>query len=150
MIRISKLTDYSIVLLSHLASKPDVLHSTRDLAEESRLPLPTVEKLLKKLTASDLLVSERGARGGYRLARDAGSISVADVIAALEGPIGLTQCTSHGDGRGEVCELQRFCPTKTPWMKINDVVLRALKDLSLAEMVATRGPARASTVRIAR
>ncbi len=148
MIRISKLTDYSIVLLSHLASKPDVLHSTRDLAEESRLPLPTVEKLLKKLTASDLLVSERGARGGYRLAREAGSISVADVIAALEGPIGLTQCTSHG--HGEVCELQRFCPTKTPWMKINDVVLRALKDLSLAEMVTTRGPARASTVRIAR
>jgi FeS assembly SUF system regulator len=147
MIRISKLTDYSIVLLSHLASQPDALHSTRDLAEASRLPLPTVEKLLKKLTASELLVSERGARGGYRLAREASRISIADVITSLEGPIGLTQCSSHSDP----CELQKFCLTKSPWMKINEVVVRALRDLSLAEMVQGRSPqAHAAQMRVAR
>jgi FeS assembly SUF system regulator len=134
MIRISKLTDYSIVLLSHLASKPEVLHSTRSLADESRLPLPTVEKLLKKLASSDLLISERGVRGGYRLAREAAKITVADIITALEGPIGLTQCSTHADP----CGMEKFCPTKTPWMKINDVVLRALRDLSLAEMTGRR------------
>src|SRR5258708_1516665 len=106
MIRISKLTDYSIVLLSHLASAPEW--------------------------------SKRGAHGGYRLARDPDKISIADVITALEGPIGLTQCSSHAD----TCGLESICPTKAPWRKINDAVLRALRDLSLAEMAQGRGPAK--------
>jgi FeS assembly SUF system regulator len=141
MIRISKLTDYSIVLLSHLASQPDVLVSTRDLSEATRLPLPTVEKLLKKLTASDLLVSERGVHGGYRLARRPGDVSIADVITALEGPIALTQCSSHADA----CGLESICPTKAPWRKINEAVLGALRGLSLAEMTLGHIPAQRST-----
>lgn len=144
MIRISKLTDYSIVLLSHLAAAPEwtgsgqrVLFSTRDLAEESHLPLPTVEKLLKKLTSSELLVSERGAHGGYRLAREPRNISIADIVSALEGPIALTECAGHVDA----CGLENICPTKAPWKKINQAILSALKNLSLAEMAqSARSP----------
>jgi FeS assembly SUF system regulator len=131
MIRISKLTDYGIVLLTHLAKdvERDVF-STRELAEESRLPLPTVEKLLKKLSRSELLVSERGVNGGYRLAREPGRITIADVITSLEGPIGLTECVAHADA----CGLEGFCPTKTHWKKINDAILGALSGLTLAEL----------------
>jgi FeS assembly SUF system regulator len=144
MIRIGKLTDYGIVLLTHLAATPGGaqpgssggLFSTRELAEESRLPLPTVEKLLKRLSRSDLLVSERGAHGGYRLARPPERISIADVIAALEGPIALTECVAKADA----CGLEGTCPNRGHWHKINDAVFGALRDLTLAEMLAPAAP----------
>src|SRR5687767_13252096 len=127
MIRISKLTDYGIVLLTHLARDAQrAVYSTRELAEDSQLPLPTVEKLLKRLSRSDLLVSERGMNGGYRLARDPERITIADVIVSLEGPIGLTECAAHA----EACGLEGICPTKTHWKKINDTVLGALRGLT--------------------
>ena len=142
MIRISKLTDYCIVLLTHLAKDAErAVYSTRELAEESRLPLPTVEKLLKRLSRSDLLISERGANGGYRLAREAHRITIADVIASLEGPIGLTECVAHA----EACGLEGICPTKTHWKKINDAILGALSGLTLAEMA---GAPRRITARV--
>lgn len=133
MIRIAKLTDYAIVLLTHFARKggPSVLNA-RDLAAEARLPLPTVSKLLKLLLRAGVLVSHRGVAGGYSLARRPGEITVAQIIAALEGPIAMTECSSDTHG---LCTLESTCPTQSNWRKISTAVRRALEDLTLADMV---------------
>src|SRR5688572_33459183 len=95
MIRIAKLTDYGIVLMSHLARAPGRRVNARDLSVEAHLPQPTVSQLLKTLSRGGLLVSQLGVKGGYDLARPASEITVADIITALEGPVALTECTSH-------------------------------------------------------
>ncbi len=136
MLRISRLTDYGIVLLAHLAQSGNGSpHNARELAERSDLPLPAVSKILKILTHEGLLVSQRGAKGGYGLARDAGDISVAQIIAALEGPIALTECTL-GPGH---CDQEVSCMTRLPWQRINLAVQEALARVSLAELVAPQG-----------
>ncbi len=133
MIRIARLTDYSIVLLTHFARerRPVVLNA-RDLAAEAKLPLPTVSKLLKLLSKSGLLASHRGVAGGYSLARRPEAITVAQIIAALEGPIAMTECSSDALG---LCTLESTCPTQSNWRKINRAVRRALDDLTLADML---------------
>ena len=94
MFRLNKLTDYGIVLMAHVARSPEETpHTARSLAKETRLPLPTVGKLLRQLSEHRLLSSHRGVNGGYNLAREARSISVAEIILALEGPIGFTECS---------------------------------------------------------
>ena len=98
MIRLSKLTDYGLVLMSYVARSGGGLHTARGLAAESGLPLPTVSKVLKTLLQSGFLVSHRGINGGYNLARGAQEISVAEIIAALEGPIALTECSTDISG----------------------------------------------------
>jgi Rrf2 family protein len=90
MIRIGKMTDYGIVLLSYFVHDEKKAHNARDLSLESSLPLPTVSKILKGLSRAELLVSQRGVKGGYRLAFKPESISVATIIQALEGPIAMT------------------------------------------------------------
>ena len=93
MIRITRETDYGIVLLSRLASQPkEGIHTARDLATWAGLPYPMASKILKALARQGVLVSQRGARGGYSLAHRPEEISVGDVISALEGPFGITEC----------------------------------------------------------
>ena len=131
MIRMTRLTDYGIMLLTLFARDGKrLMRSARDLAEESRLPLPTVSKLLKVLARHDLLEAHRGVKGGFRLARLAEKVTVAEIIQALEGPIGVTECSSH-DG---TCGIERSCIVRGNWQKINVVVLEALAKISLAEM----------------
>jgi len=132
MIRIAKLTDYAIVLLTYFAGEPDQpVHNARDLAEMAHVPLPTVSKILKALLRGDLLVSQRGVNGGYRLARAPKDISVAEIIGAIEGPIAMTECSAMPSG---LCDLEPVCPVGSNWQKINQVVGRALQDLTLADM----------------
>jgi FeS assembly SUF system regulator len=136
MLRISRLTDYGIVLLAHLAGERDgTTHNARELAHRSNLPLPAVSKILKSLTHEGLLVSHRGAKGGYGLARDASEISVAEIIAALEGPIALTECTL-GPGH---CDQEVSCMTHLPWQRVNRAIHDALARVSLAELAGTPG-----------
>jgi FeS assembly SUF system regulator len=132
MIRIAKLTDYAIVLLTYVARDRDRgVHNARDLAAESHLPLPTVSKVLKSLSRGGLLVSHRGATGGYGLAKPADAISVAEIIAAMEGPVALTECSTNCPG---VCEIEKVCPVRRNWRSINAVVLRSLENLTLSDM----------------
>lgn len=131
MIRISRLTDYGIVLMSYMAAKPDGIHNAAEAAAEAHLPLPTVSKLLRVLTHEGLLTSHRGVKGGYTLAREPEQISVASIIRALEGPIALTVCADDPSGD---CELELLCPVRAPWQKINQAIRQALEDISLAEM----------------
>lgn len=131
MIRLGKLTDYGLVLMTHVARKrAGTLHSARGLAAESGFPVPTVSKLLKLLLQSGFLVSQRGTKGGYSLAREAREISVADMIAALEGPIALTDCSTDIG----LCDFERGCPVKHNQRIINQVVRGALEKLTLADL----------------
>jgi FeS assembly SUF system regulator len=133
MIRLSKLTDYGLVIMTYVGRKrAGTLHTARGLALESGLPVPTVSKLLKLLQQSGFLASTRGTKGGYSLSREATEISVAEIIAALEGPIALTDCSTHITG---LCEIERACPAKHNQRVINQVVRGALERLTLADLV---------------
>jgi len=135
MIRLGKLTDYGLVLMTCMARHADrTLHTARDLAAENQLPLPTVSKLLKQLLQAKLLVSHRGIKGGYSLARVATQISVADVIGALEGPIALTECSTDITG---LCDFEPRCPIRNNQQIISKVVSRALDKLSLSDLVGS-------------
>jgi FeS assembly SUF system regulator len=132
MIRMTKLTDYGIVILTHMAmEEPGSLHTAQDLSSKSRVPVPTASKLLKSLARAGLVISHRGRNGGYGLSRDADAISVAEIIAAIEGPIGLTEC---GTGTGSACDMEPFCAAKGRWAPINQAIERALQDVPLSAM----------------
>jgi len=131
MIRLSKLADYGIVLLSYFVRTDETVYTARELADESRLPLPTVSKIMKALCRGGLLVSHRGVNGGYSLAKPANQISVVDIIAAIEGPIAMTECSITAPG---LCEFEAACPVRSNWQRINTVVVRALSGLTLTDM----------------
>jgi FeS assembly SUF system regulator len=133
MIRITRQTDYGIVLLSQMASSPpDEVHTAKHAAQQSGLPVPMASKILKALAREGLLVSHRGVRGGYQLAGSADTISVGAVIRALEGPIGITEC-SYNPG---ACEQESCCPVRVNWQRISVAVIDALDKIPLSEMTA--------------
>ena len=131
MIRLSRLADYGLVLMGRMALQPSTVHTAVGLAEETQLPIPTVAKLLVRLTQGNLLISHRGAKGGYQLARSPSAITVADIVVAVDGPIALTQCLEHG---AQPCDVEPICPTRRGWNRLNDAVKRALTEVSLAEL----------------
>lgn len=133
MIRLGKLTDYGLVLMSEVARYPHTqLHTARDLAAQSKVPLPTVSKLLKILLQSGLLASHRGIKGGYNLAREPHLISIAEIVSALEGPFGLTECSVDGGG---LCDLESSCQIRDNQRVINQVVRRALENVMLSDFI---------------
>ena len=134
MIRISKITDYGIVLMTHMAGcEQDRIQTARGLAGATHIPQPMVSKILKVLAKAGLLRSHRGVKGGYSLSRPPELISVADMIAALEGPISITECSSYEDL--SKCSIELLCPVRTNWQRINSAVLDALREIPLSEMV---------------
>ncbi|MFW5450130.1 MAG: SUF system Fe-S cluster assembly regulator [Methylophagaceae bacterium] len=137
MLRMSKLTDYGIVLMSYLASKTYQQHSAHTLSDAVQVPLPTVRKVLKALSHADLLKSERGAQGGYNLTRSPKSISVAEIITAIEGPIALTECVSEQSQ----CEQESHCDVQTNWTRINNAVSNALDEVKLSDMLVPQSSA---------
>jgi FeS assembly SUF system regulator len=140
MIRLAKLTDYGIALMSHLARTAEPqLHSARDIAEQTAIPLPTVSKLLKLLSQAGLLQSQRGMRGGYALTRPPQRISVSDVVRALEGPLTLTEC-GDSDKAHSSCSIEHVCRVKPHWQTINLAIRAALEQLSLADMASAQLP----------
>jgi FeS assembly SUF system regulator len=155
MFRLSKTTDYGIVLMAQLANHASAINearpvdptdrsgdscskwpralapqNARELAESSDLPVPMVSKILKALTKEGLLISQRGSKGGYSLARSPEQISAAEMISALDGPIGLTECAVHP---GQ-CVQEPSCQVREPWKRINAVVHHALNSVTLAEL----------------
>lgn len=133
MLKLSKLADYATVLMTAVAREPAQTLTGQQLAERTRIPAPTVAKLLKVLARGGLLESVRGAHGGYRLARAAERISVADIIGALEGPIAVTACSVHGGGD---CSIETDCATRANWRLINSAIRGALEAVTLAQMAA--------------
>lgn len=133
MLRMSKLADYALVLLTHMAQDGSrTVTTAQELCERSRVPLPTVSKILKELSKAGVVVSQRGRRGGYALARPAAQISVAAVVEALEGPVALTECSGTAGG----CSLEPVCVAKGHWGPISRAIHRTLQRLPLSALVA--------------
>ncbi len=130
--RLSNLADYAVVTMSAAARHcGGARTSATELAEETGLPLPTVQKLVSMLSKAGLLRSLRGAGGGLQLARPAAAITVADIIEAVEGPIALTQCIEGHD-----CAVDHSCTLKPHWPLINNALRGALADIRLTELTA--------------
>ena len=136
MLRISRLTDYGTVVLGHLAGDAAKLSSAAEVAATTGLGLPTVSKLLKSLAKADLVVSTRGAQGGYKLSRDPDLISAADVIDALEGPVSITECSAIDSH----CDFESVCNVGNAWQRINVAIRSALEDISLNDLLLSRSP----------
>jgi FeS assembly SUF system regulator len=143
MIRVSRLADYASVVMACLARHPGEVLPAAQVGEETHLELPTVSKLLKQLARAGLVESFRGATGGYRLARPAQNISLAEIVEALDGPIGLTACGVGHAG----CERQSYCSVARDWQGVGATINNALRGVSLADM-ARRRPARAHGARM--
>lgn len=137
MIRITKTTDYGIVLLTHMAERPDHRFNAPELAHDAGLPLPMVSKILKTLAREGLLASHRGAAGGYALARAPQEIPVSEVIAALEGPIAITECIDDSPGE---CVQEATCPLRSNWQLINSAIRHALDGIKLSQMARPLPP----------
>lgn len=130
MLRVSKLTDYATVVMTCLAAAEGVL-SAQALAERARLETPTVAKLLKQLAQAGLVESFRGVSGGYRLADEPRNISVAAIVEAMEGPIGMTECSAH-EGQ---CGHEAHCGVRVNWQRISNAIEHALASVTLADML---------------
>jgi FeS assembly SUF system regulator len=131
MLRLSKLTDYATVILSHIARDQKEIHAAIAIAAATGIALPTVSKILKLLVNANVLISTRGSKGGYALAQTPEKISVATVISALEGPIALTECSiSH-----QACEQASGCGIRSNWGLINQTIHKALESVTLADLI---------------
>jgi FeS assembly SUF system regulator len=136
MLKLSRLTDYAVVALVRL-SAADCVETSPGIAAAIGVPEPTVAKVLKALAGHGLVISSRGARGGYRLGRPLNEIAVSEVIMAIDGPIALTSCVDGASG----CESQSLCPIAGRWDPVNDAIRQALSRISLADMEAASVPA---------
>lgn len=130
MLRISKLTDYAIIVLGQMARQPGRTFAANELAESVGIATPTASKILKMMARAGLLDSTRGARGGYQLTLAAEKTTIARVIAALEGPIALTECGREN----HACDQSRSCHVKGNWSLINQAIQTALEAITLADM----------------
>ncbi|MCB1682790.1 MAG: SUF system Fe-S cluster assembly regulator [Rhodospirillales bacterium] len=132
MIRISKLADYAVVMLTSMAQERGVVLSAAALSERTRISEPTVAKILKILGQDGLVASQRGAHGGYKLARAPERIPISAVIEALDGPIALTTCV---DGALLDCSLAQTCGVRGRWDEVNITIRNALEEITLADMM---------------
>ncbi len=131
--RLSSLTDYAVVMMTAAARHCGAscrLNATL-LSEETGLPLPTVQKLVSRLSAAGLIESARGTGGGFRLARPPAAITIADIVEAIEGPIALTACVDSGR---HDCAVEGSCRVRPHWNAVNGAVKGALAGVSLATL----------------
>ncbi|MGO4223180.1 SUF system Fe-S cluster assembly regulator [Lysobacter sp. TAF61] len=144
MLRVTKLTDYATVVMTVLAHRSDAVLSASELAERAGLEATTVSKVLKPLAQAGLVEGFRGANGGYRLARSAEDIGLLEIVIAMEGPLGMTECSVHAGN----CGIEKSCGVRANWRRINDVVIEALRGVTLAQMLVPPPPPEPSAKRI--
>lgn len=140
MFKLSRMSDYGVVVLSRMAREPGTVTTTVELAERTALPQPTVAKALKLLTRGGLVTSHRGTQGGYSLDRAPTDVTVTEIIGALEGPVALTACV---DGSDDNCSVERLCPIRGHWERVNEAVKGALDGITLADLTAAQDEAAA-------
>ncbi len=131
MLRMSKLADYGTVVMTAMAREPERIQSAADVALRTGVAAPTVSKVLKRLTREGLIVSMRGAKGGYMLPRSPAEISVAEIIVAMEGSLGMTECSSIPG----LCTQEASCTVRQNWQRINQIVLQILQGMTLDQMI---------------
>ncbi len=132
--RLSSLADYAVVMMAACARHcGGTRTNAAQLADETGIPLPTVQKLVSKLSHAGLLRSVRGAGGGFKLARPAAAVSLADIIEAIEGPIAMTACVETGK---HDCALEGSCKVQPHWPVVNDAVRGALANINLTSLAS--------------
>jgi Rrf2 family protein len=139
MLRLSKKADYALMAMKHLAVKTATAPSStsaREIAEQYDIPIELMAKVLQRLARSGLLTSHQGTRGGYTLSKPMASISVADIIQAIDGPLTVTACSTED----EQCEQFTKCNIRDPLWRIKDRILNALSTCSLAEISSAEPP----------
>lgn len=124
------MADYGTIVLTTMAKAPERTQSVAEIVSLTGLPVPSVSKLLKRFIREGLVQSLRGAKGGYQLARPPDEISTAQIIKAIDGPLGLTQCSAESG----LCSHQLRCQVHSHWHRVNRIVLEALEQLSLQQM----------------
>ncbi len=132
MLRVSKLTDYAVVVLSRLEAEGGV-QTAPGLAAGTGIAEPTVAKVLKLLGQAGLVEGLRGARGGYRLLRPLDRLSLSEVIVAVDGPIALTACVDGGFG---LCEAEHVCPVRGRWDPVNAAIRDALSAITVSRIAS--------------
>ncbi|MGB1360888.1 MAG: SUF system Fe-S cluster assembly regulator [Alphaproteobacteria bacterium] len=133
MIKVSKMADYSVVMLSCFVSGTvDQIWSANDISNKTSLPLPTVSKILKLLVKGKVLVSHRGVQGGYSLSRFPDEITVADIITAIDGPIALTACVDDTDD----CSVESICPMSGGWDTLNAKIKKSFEEVNLRDIAS--------------
>lgn len=134
MLRLSKKSDYALIAMKHLATRQDATAScsAREISEAYAIPLELLAKILQRLVRARLLVSVQGTRGGYRLARAAAVMTVADIIQAVDGPVTVTACSPDD----HACDQYGTCSIRDPLWKIKNRILETLTTVSLAELAA--------------
>ncbi len=132
MFRMSKMTDYGVVVLGLLAGKRERLVSAPEIAEGTGLPGATVSQVLKTLGAAGLVASHRGARGGYELAREPDQVTVRELVVAFEGPLAVTACV---EGAEESCAVEPLCLLAGGWEQVNSAIRTALDSVTLADLL---------------
>ncbi len=130
MLRMGKLTDYATVVLASMAQEPARHRAAAELADKTRLSRPTVSKVLKGLQRAGLVISSRGAQGGYRLARRPELITAAQILDVFEGPFAITECS----GASSRCGIERQCRVSGVWRRVNAAIRRALEDVTLHQL----------------
>jgi Rrf2 family protein len=137
MLRLSKKADYALMAMKHLATRPDAASaSAREIAEQYDIPVELMAKVLQRLARRGLVTSHQGTRGGYRLARSSGAISVADIIQAIDGPLNVTACSTEAENCGQYAK----CSIRDPLWRIKDRIVAALATCSLQEIAADAPP----------
>ena len=131
MLRLSKLTDYAVVIMAYLSQHPGFAINAKSISGHTGISLPTASKLLKRLSHEGLLQANRGIKGGYQLAYPATDISLGTVIQTLEGQIALTEC-SHNT---LACSLEKQCTIRDNWRRINAFIQATLMHISLADLL---------------
>lgn len=137
MFRLNRLTDYAVVVLAQMALRPGRLVNAAQVAQDTGVPQPTVAKVLNVLAKGGLIASQRGAAGGYSLARPAEEIDVAEIIQAMDGPIALTACV---EAATDSCSVESLCPMRGNWERVNTAIRTALSNVTLAEMALPFAP----------
>ncbi|MAD43401.1 MAG: SUF system Fe-S cluster assembly regulator [Oceanospirillaceae bacterium] len=130
MLKIGKLTDYGVVVLNELARAGGMKLSTDDIVCKTGLPLPTVRKVMKALADAGLVIAQRGARGGYRIARAPGQIRILDIVQAFEGPVAVTECATDETS----CDITDTCSLASNWGGINQLITQVLSRVTLADI----------------
>ncbi len=134
MLKISRLTDYATAVILFM-QKDDKLYSSEIIAKGVGLEIPTVSKVLKLLTKAKILVSTRGANGGYQLAKVSDDITLFDVIQAIEGNTAITECTKTDS----LCAQEQGCDSRTGWQKVNQQIENILVQMTIAKMAELNG-----------
>jgi FeS assembly SUF system regulator len=131
MLRISKMADYGTIVLTMMAKDPGRTQSVAEIGAVTGLPVPSVSKILKIFVSEGLVLSLRGSKGGYKLSRPPEEISTAQILKAIDGPIGMTECSTHPG----LCSHESGCQVRANWQMVSRAMLDTLEQITLNQMI---------------